>query len=528
MNKALVMLVLVLGSTPLTAQTHRYMVFFADKSGTPHSITSPSTFLSTRAMDRRAKAGASVSAADLPVVPSYVTQVRATGAKAFFTTRWLNGVLVEATSSQLTAIQALPFVSLTELVAPNQQLQGGRKRLKESTTSLAAATDAQLSMVSLDSMHLDGFEGDGVWVAVMDSGFPGVNATAPFQSLRDGGRILMTTDFIRNSDNVYQYDEHGTNVLSIMAAETATFNGGAPKASYLLFVTEDVANEYLVEEYNWLFAAERADSAGADIIQASLGYTTFDDPSMDYSTSDLNGITAVVSRAAGFARDRGMIVVVSAGNLGGTSWQYISPPADVNGVLAVGAVSLTGTRVGFSSIGPNSDGIIKPDVVALGTAVSAVDAGGAVITISGTSAAAPLVSSLVAGLLEAYPLIQPATLVQHISASASHAQSPDNETGYGIPGYLAVKNYVERQFSAIVFPNPVKSTLWITLSPSASPVELTIFDMQGKAVFRGSATSITWSNSTTALDVTGLGAGLYVLHVTMASGYGTFRFVKLQ
>lgn len=467
-----------------------------------------------------------VNAEDLPVVPSYVSQVRATGAKAFFTTRWMNGVLIEATAAQLTTIQSLPFVSSTEFVAPNQRLMGGRTGDKRSISRTALASDTQLRMLSIDSMHADGFRGEGIIIAVLDSGFPGVESTAPFQELRDGGQILMTQDFITNSSNVYQFDDHGTEVLSIIGAHDGNYSGGAPGASFLLFVTEDVPTEYRVEEYNWLFAAERADSAGADIIQSSLGYSTFDDPTMDYSTTDLNGTTAVVSKAAGWARDRGIVVVVSAGNEGAGSWQLITPPADVDGILAVGAVTSSGVKASFSSTGPTVDGRIKPDVVAMGYGVSVINPSGAVVTVDGTSAAAPLVSSLVAGLLQRFSDTQPSTLIQSVKLSASQGDQPDNQTGYGIPGYLSVKNYLESQNWIAAYPNPVTSTLWLSVTPQLQPQRITILDMMGKVVLNYGLPEITWSNSKIHVDVSALSSGIYILRVDLPSAMTTFRFVK--
>jgi serine protease AprX len=44
------------------------------------------------------------------------------------------------------------------------------------------------------------------------------------------------------------------------------------KADYYLYLTEDVSSEYRIEEFNWTFAAEKADSAGVQIINSSLGY----------------------------------------------------------------------------------------------------------------------------------------------------------------------------------------------------------------------------------------------------------------
>ncbi len=520
---------LCLVASPATAQIDRYMVFFADKTGTPHSVSTPSSFLSPRAVQRRTKANAAITADDLPVVPSYVTQVRATGAKAFFTTRWMNGVLVEATLAQRTSILSLPFVTAVDLVAPGTRLLSSRSKTTVSSSAIATSTDQQLSMLTLDSMHNDGFRGEGIMIAVLDSGFPGVESTLPFESLRDDNRIRMTKDFITNSNNVYQFDEHGTEVLSIMAAETTTFTGGAPKADYLLFVTEDDPTEYRIEEYNWLFAAEQADSAGADIIQASLGYTTFDDPSMDYTVGQLDGETAIVSRAAGFARDRGIVVVVSAGNEGVTPWQLVAMPADVAGILAVGAVTISGVKAAFSSIGPTADNRLKPDVVALGAGVRVIGSSGTEGTENGTSMAAPLVSSLVAGLLQRYPTKPPEQLVYEICNSASKATSPpDNNLGYGIPGYLAVVNFLEPYFSLTAWPNPVVDKLFLNLSPWLPLMRISIQDTMGKTVYQLDNPNITWSNSKSQLDLTGLTSGVYILRIDLTiEARMTFRFVKL-
>ena len=499
-------------STSVWAQTNRHMVFFADKAGTPHSISSPSTFLSNRALERRIKSGVSVTSMDLPVTPAYVTQVRATGAKAFFTTRWMNGVLVEATSAQIAAIELLPFVSSTEFVAPNQRLLGGRKGQKFSSNSSSTVTDDQLHMLGLDTMHVAGYRGEGVMIAIFDSGFFGVDTNSPFQAVRDGNQIKMTTDFVTNSGNVYQLDDHGTNVFSVIAAETNSFHGGAPEADYLLFVTEDVPTEYRIEEYNWLFAAERADSAGADIIQGSLGYNTFDDPSMDYTTSELDGLTAVVSKAAGFARDRGMLVVVSAGNEGASAWKFITPPADVQGLLSVGAITTLGIKASFSSIGPNANGIIKPEVVALGVGVSVIAPDGHITTADGTSVAAPLVTSLAAGLIQAYPSKPALSIAQLILSTATMASKPNDQLGFGIPSFQAVRNYVEKQSSQIVYPNPVTNTLWIS-SQSNDQTSIYIRDVQGKIVMNYTLPEVTWANTPMPVDVTDLSPGIYILQI---------------
>src|SRR6478609_7061954 len=74
----------------------RYFVSFKDKVNTPYSISNPLQFLSQKSIDRRTKEKFIINNEDLPVDPTYVAQVKATGASVFFTSRWFNGVLIQA------------------------------------------------------------------------------------------------------------------------------------------------------------------------------------------------------------------------------------------------------------------------------------------------------------------------------------------------------------------------------------------------------------------------------------------------
>jgi hypothetical protein len=138
--------------------------------------------------------------------------------------------------------------------------------------------------------------------------------------------------------------------------------GTAPDADFALYRTEDVGSETRLEEVYWLFAAENADSLGVDVINSSLGYYSFDNPTTDYKFEDLNGDKTISARAADYAVGRGIIVVNSAGNEGNNRWNHIVTPADADSVIAVGAVDFNGTTVGFSSPGPNAKNNIKPEV----------------------------------------------------------------------------------------------------------------------------------------------------------------------
>jgi serine protease AprX len=330
MHRSKLILFCLLLSWSTQAQSNRYFVFFKDKVGTPFSISDPTQFLSTRSIERRQKQNISIIEEDLPVNPGYVSQVKTTGAKTFFTSRWWNGVLVEGDPATLAIVNALPFVKESRLVAPGTKLMGGRAskiKLRKNSTADQPVNQFQLEQLGIDVMQEEGYKGEGIFIAVFDSGFEGVNVSAPFADLFSENRINQTKNFVTNESNVYISDDHGTEVLSIMAAHASdSYLGGAYKANYFLYLTEDVSSEYRIEEYNWTFAAERADSAGVDVINSSLGYTEFDDPSMDYQTTDLNGNTAIVTQAARKAIDKGMLVVASAGNEGSSSWKFITPP----------------------------------------------------------------------------------------------------------------------------------------------------------------------------------------------------------
>ena len=531
----ILLLLFILTSYAAEAQTNQYFLFFKNKSGTPFSITEPSQFLSARSIERRQKQNISVTEEDLPVNPDYVNQVKSAGAKTYFTSRWWNGVLIEADAAIMTNINSLSFVSGSVLVAPGKKSIGGRlhvTRQKKNTSADQPVNNTQLQQIGLDEMHEMGFLGEGIRIAIFDSGFQGVNISSPFSLLFTENRVKQTFNFVKNTTAVYQSDDHGTEVLSVMAAYTpGVYIGGVYKAEYVLYLTEDVSSEYRIEEYNWTFAAERADSAGVDVINSSLGYYEFDDSSMDYAKSDLDGNKPVISHAARIAIGKGMIVVCSAGNEGGNSWKLVTPPADVEGILAVGSVNAQKTLSGFSSQGPTADNRIKPDVVAMGSGTSIVKANGTLGSASGTSLASPLIASLAAGTLQAFPSLNSAQVYDAIINSADHATRPDYLMGYGLPHFRAIKNYIESfqlEEAISIYPNPVTGdTIQIKLKLLLNaPVEITIFDAQGKLVEEYSR-QLNWLSNPMVYDLSKLQAGLYLMRVNTGSQIATLKFVKL-
>jgi len=534
-NKLLLVVLLTILAGPAIAQ-NRYVVFFKDKDASPYSVSSPSAFLSQRAINRRIQQGISVTEMDIPVNDSYVTLVENTGAEVYFQTRWLNGVLIQCDPSLVNTIRDLSCVDHVEFVAPGTKLQSGRKRssARRKGTAAGEVTDGQLDMIGLDDMHLEGIKGEGVLIAIFDSGFQGVNLSDPFAQVRNDGLIDLEVshDFVYNTENVFQYDEHGTAVFSVIAAyQPGTFVGGAYEAQYQLYVTEDVNSEYRVEEYNWLFAAERADSAGVDIISSSLGYYSFDDGAMDYPKSALDGKTTVVTRAAQWAFERGIVVVCSAGNEGTNAWQTITAPADAAGVLAIGAVNDGLQRINLSSKGPSADGRIKPDVMALGQNTSVILPNGNVGAATGTSLAAPLITSLVAGLRQKYPMLHATVIIEAIRNSASQARHPDSLMGYGVPDFNSVSSYLEQLDKNVfsVYPNPVVADSLIIrpFDPQGvSSCQVELINLQGQ-VLRESSVSFSASGSHYRVDMSACTAGLYFIRLWWNGKVFVYKIVKV-
>jgi serine protease AprX len=513
------------------------MVFFDDKNGTPYTTGNASAFLSSKALERRLKQGIEINESDLPVNPAYIASVANTGATVLYPTKWMNGILVACDASLAPIIAAIPEVNTVEFVAPGAPANGGRqKSVKQRMATNDEATSGQLSMLGIPEMHADGYRGEGITIAIFDGGFLGADVAFGFTHIFDDNRYNAEASFnyVKHNHEVFQTNDHGTRVFSLVGGfMDGQFTSGSYKANFQLYVTEDISSEYRVEEYFWLFAAERADSAGVDIINSSLGYNIFDNQAMDYTPAQMDGQTAVVTRAAQYAAEKGIVVVTSAGNEGlDSSWRIVTAPADAEDALAVGSITAAGAKSATSSIGPTSDDRIKPDVVAQGVGTSVIRANGDVIAGSGTSFSSPLVAALVAGVWQRYPNLTNRQIMAAIRLSASQANIPDNQLGYGIPHYVAVRNYLERtnQDELIaIFPNPASQDK-ITIRPrnpeDVQQMSFSLVNLQGQLI-QERVVDFNWHNSEYDADISTLASGIYFLLVKAGEKLFTFRLVKL-
>src|SRR6185437_1337244 len=386
----------------------RYFVAFTDKNNSTYTIGNPQQFLSQRAINRRTNQGITVTNEDIPVDTAYVRQVANTGALVMCRTRWFNGVVVRLTNqSQLTSINALPFVANSK---PLARVKAPKKLVpvaENIATEKIAATQSdvfnygmsknQIYMLNGECLHNQGYNGTGMQIGIIDDGFLNAKTAGVFDTLWHNHQVIATHDFLNDDSLVFNEGGHGTEVLSCIAANTpGQMIGTAPYAKFYLLRSEIDSTEKILEEYQWVAAIEYADSAGADVINSSLGYTIFDDPTQSHTWADLNGRTSVASISATMAARRGMIVCLAAGNEGGSSWQKISVPADADSILAVGAVDVSGAYASFSSTGNTADGRIKPDVVAQGQGTTIYNVGaGSISSGNGTSFASPIMAGMV-------------------------------------------------------------------------------------------------------------------------------------
>lgn len=500
MKKLLFIFTFLISFAYVDAQTEDAWVYFKNKPSESAFINTPLNMLTQRSLDRRSRYNIALDIKDVPVEASYVQQIKnANGVTIKARSKWLNALHVQGTQSDIENLLSLDFVKNIEFankllntfskITNSEKISQHYNKLDISTDFNYGSAANQIEMVKGEVLHQQNFTGEGMQIAVIDAGFPNVDTFDAFKRIRDNGQILGGYDFVNRSTNFYSGYYHGMAVLSTIAGYVENqFVGTAPDADFYLFITEDANNETPLEESLWVEAAEKADSLGVDVLNTSLGYTTFDNSNYNYNYEDMDGKTTFISRGAEIAFSRGMIVVNSAGNEGNDPWHYISAPADAVSVLSLGAVQSSGSIANFSSFGPTSDGRVKPDVCAQGAGVYIINNAGNIATSNGTSFSSPVLAGAITCLWQAFPEKSNAEIVQLVKESAHLFANPTNQEGYGIPNLETVFNMLNSESlqpivdEIILYPNPVQNEIHFLMPLEINSVEVLIVNMLGQKI----------------------------------------------
>ena len=516
------------------------LVFFEDKENVEAALENPISILTQKAIDRKLLHNTPIDARDVPVNEAYITAIKNIfGITVFAKSKWMNCVYVRGDLENLETLEGLSFVSHVEFADKSLNLGpiiGGvtedkffiENQTKSIVYDYGAATN-QVEMIAANFLHQQDFTGTGIDVAVLDSGFPGVLTNPAFETLRDQGRLLGTYNFITREESADTSSSHGSKTFSDIGGYLENeFVGTAPGASFYLYVTEDVTQENPVEEAWWVEALERADSLGVRIVNTSLGYQDYDNPAYTHSYEDLDGFTTIAARGANHAFDKGMLLLTSAGN-DGQSFGFIATPADAPGCFSIGAVDQEGVYAGFSSFGPNSSGLRKPDVMAQGVSAAVVDQNGAVDFNSGTSFSSPIMAGAIASLWQSRPEATNAQIMQIVRASAHLFDNPTDLMGYGIPNFEIAYNALQilgaqAQFLDIQFamyPNPARDVVSFNIPSGIDSAVVSVFTTAGQQVF---SSEITPQQNT--LDISGVAPGIYIANVMSGGTKNSFKLIK--
>ena len=280
---------------------------------------------------------------------------------------------------------------------------------------------SQSSTTYLTEREFNDFNGEGVRVGIIDTGIDYTHSdfgACTFEQYQNKqcDKIQGGVDYIELDGDPMDITGHGTHVAGIIAADSPSFKGVAPKAD--LFAIR-VCNDSGCPLSTIL--------QGIDWAVDPNGDNLFDDK-MDIINLSLGGpgyIGDTMSERINSLFDFGILSIVAAGNAGGPN-QQIGSPGIAKNALTVGAISNTGELAYFSSRGPvvnysNEDIILKPEIVAPGVNIcsslsSQSFIGGTTcmddshVLMSGTSMATPYVTGVASIIKQANPNSSPAEI----------------------------------------------------------------------------------------------------------------------
>jgi hypothetical protein len=531
------------------AQDTKYWVYFTDRPGSGPIANGP--HVTDRALARRALRGGNwPRRTDRDIHEPYVERLRELGARPVVRSRWLNAVSARMDRATRDQVAALPFVRAIRPVgaalpaADESSMPVWPIEWPLADPPGGLLLDYGLSFTQLQVTGFigpleSGLNGAGVRLGLIDTGTGDLMHPAT-RHLVESGRIVGQVDFSGQPED--DPSTHARMVLSIAAGfDEGELIGPAWGADILLARSEYTPTETNQEEDAFVAAMEWMEAQGADVVNVSLGYTTFDAGEESYTYQDMDGDTAVTTVASDLAAERGVVVVAAAGNSACASpascWYYIGSPADGDSVITAGGIRADSTRYPASSWGPASDGRTKPDVAAMGTGVR-IASGTGYSNGSGTSFSSPMVAAAAVLLLQVRPDLTPMEVRDLLRATASQARNPDNSLGWGIinaEAALALATRVEdpelpRAIGIEAWPNPFvdRLTVRIAAPEPGQPVRVELFDLLGRSVWKHEGAP--GPGGTLELDIDGrtLPSGVLVYRVRHGGAIVTGSLVHLR
>ena len=407
--------------------TTKYWVFFSQKDTTNYDYL---TAISAKTIENRTLQNLPLwQYSDISVSENFVKEIEnSVTEKSIVKSKWLNAISIYLNEEEAQRVQNLPFVThLQALTTKWQPLSYAETLTKESAKEMGKA----MEQLELSVFQKEKLTGKGVVIGVIDAGFYGCDKSNYLKHL-DKSRVLGMRDFVNPKqkdlfrEKETSDDSHGKTVLEMIGgydkeSTDAKQVGTASEAQFYLARTDHGVNETRSEEDFWVAAMEWMDSAGVKLINPSLGYSVgFDDKDDNYDISQMDGKTSVVSKAVNMAfNEKGILIVVSAGNEGWDNWKIVSTPGDSPFALSIGATNGSGLKMGYSSIGADFVDFLKPNV--------------ACYSLTGTSFSAPNITGFAACLWQKNPKATNKEIFETIEKSATLYPFGNNFIGYGIP-----------------------------------------------------------------------------------------------
>jgi serine protease AprX len=342
--------------------------------------------------------------------------------------------IIQAFAAEMPAgaVPTLARAGGVRWVSPDGPVLSAGRGNKRNTGADNGASEPAPENYFLDSLGVRqvwqmGFRGEGIGIAVLDSG---IAAGADFAleangKWRKNSRILAGLEFAEDGDVNDAYG-HGTHVAGIIGGNGANsdglYQGIAPRVNLINLNISDASGmayeSDTVAALQWVL--DNKDLYNIRVVNLSVNSTV----EGSYHASAMNA-------AAEILWFNGIVVVTSAGNKdpGGDFNTVKAAPANDPFFITVGAVDERATAgrsddtlASFSAHGLTGDGFAKPDILAPGKDIVSVLSGnsewddehpdrlaldGKYIRLSGTSMAAPMVSGAVALLLQAEPGLNP-------------------------------------------------------------------------------------------------------------------------